>query len=48
MPSGLGGRLIIVVRQADENLAFNKNFNFNLKACLGCFNGFMALIASYQ
>ena len=47
MPSGLGGRLIIVVRQADENLAFSKNFNFNLKACLGYLNGFIVLIASY-
>ena len=26
MPSGLGGRLIDVVRQADENLAVSKNF----------------------
>ena len=51
MPSGLGGRLIVVVRQADENLAVSKNLkfsNFNLKAHLGCLNGFMALIASSQ
>ena len=50
MPGGLGGRLILVVMQADENLAVNKNLkfgNFNLKARLGCLNG-MALIASYQ
>ena len=26
MPSSLGGRLFIVVRQADENLAVSKNF----------------------
>ena len=26
MPSGLGGRSIVVVRQADENLAVSKNF----------------------
>ena len=26
MPSSLGGRSIIVVRQADENLAVSKNF----------------------
>ena len=26
MPSGLGGRSFIVVRQADENLAVSKNF----------------------
>ena len=26
MPSSLGGRSIIVVRQADENLAVTKNF----------------------
>ena len=50
MPSSLGGRSIIVVRQADANLAVSKNFKFgdyNLKACLGCLNGFMALIALY-
>ena len=46
-----GGRSFIVIRQADENLAVNKNLkfgNFNLKACLGCLNGFMALVASYE
>ena len=51
MPSGLGGRLIVVVRQVDENLAVSKNLKFsyfNLKAHLGCLNGFMALIASSQ
>ena len=26
MPSSLGGRLFIVVRQGDENLAVSKNF----------------------
>ena len=26
MPSSLGSRLIVVVRQADENLAVSKNF----------------------
>ena len=46
MPSSLGGRSFIVVRQADENLAVSKNFgNFNLKARLGCLN---ALVASYE
>ena len=51
MPSGLGGRSFIVVRQADKNLAVSKNLkfgNFNLKARLDCLNGFMVLIASYQ
>ena len=50
IPSSLGGRSILVVRQADENLVVSKNFkicNFNLKAHLGCLNGFMALIALY-
>ena len=45
MPSSLGSRLFIVVRQADENLAVSINF---LKAHLGCLNGFMALVASYE
>ena len=51
MPSSLGGRSFIVVRQADENIAVSKIFkfgNFNLKARLGCLNGFMALVASYE
>ena len=51
MPSRLGGRSFIVVRQEDENLAVSKNLkssNFNLKARLGCLNGFMALVASYE
>ena len=51
MPSSLGGKSIVVVRQADENLSVSKNLkfgNFNLKARLGCLNGYMALIASYQ
>ena len=57
MPSSLGGRSFIVVRQADENLAVSKNLqlakilklgNFNLKARFGCLNGFMALLASYE
>ena len=48
MPSSLGSRLIVVVRQADENLAVNENFYFNLKALLGCLNGFMALITLYR
>ena len=51
MPSSLGGRSFIVVRQADENLAVSKNLkfgNFNLKARLGCLNGFMAIVASYE
>ena len=50
-PSSLGGRLILVVRQADKNLAVSKILKFgklNLKARLGCLNGFMALMASYQ
>ena len=50
-PSSLGGRSFIVVRQADENLAlakFLKFGNFNEKARLGCLNGFMALVASYE
>ena len=51
MPSSLGGRSFIVVRQADKNLTVSKNFkfsNFNLKARLGCLNGFMELVASYE
>ena len=51
MPSSLGSRSILVVRQTDENLAVSKILkfgNFNLNACLGCLNGYMALIASYQ
>ena len=51
MPSSLGGRSFIVVRQADKNLAVSKILKFgkfNLKPRLGCLNGFMALIASYQ
>ena len=51
MPSSLGGRSFIVVRQADKNLAVNKKLkfdNFNLKARLRCLNGFMALLASYE
>ena len=51
MPSSLGSRSFIVVRQADENLAVSKNFkirNFNLKAHLCCLNGFMVLVASYE
>ena len=51
MPSSLGGRSFIVVRQADKNLAVSKILkfgNFNLKACLGCLNGFMVLVASYE
>ena len=31
MPSSLGCRLFIVVRQADENLAVNKNFKIRFK-----------------
>ena len=52
MPSSLGGRLIIVVRQPDENLEVSKKFekygNFILKTRLGYLNGFMVLIALYQ
>ena len=50
MPSTLGGRSFIVVRQADENLAVSKNLkfgSFNLKARLGCLNGFMVLLCSF-
>ena len=52
MPSSLGNRLTVVVRQAgrqaDEMLAVLKFDNFNSKAHLGCLNGFMVPIASYQ
>ena len=51
MPSSLGGRSILVVRQADKNLVVSKIIkfgNFNLKARLGCLNVFMVLIASYR
>ena len=59
MPSSLGCRLIVVVRQAgrqagrqaDEMLVVHRIFkfnNFNSKARLGCSNGFMAPIALYQ
>ena len=44
------GRLLCSGRQADEMLAvykFLKFDNFNSKARLGCFNGFMAPIALY-
>ena len=50
-PSSLGCRLIVAVRQADEKLAVHKILKFdnlNSKARLGCLNGFMAPIASYQ
>ena len=50
-PSSLGCRSIVVVRQADNLLAVYKILkfdNFNCKACLGCLNGFMVPIASYQ
>ena len=47
-PSSLGGRSIVVVRQADKNLTVSEIFKFNLKAHLGCLNGFMVLMASYQ
>ena len=51
MPSSLGGRSFIVVRQADENHVLHlakilKFGNFNLKARLGCLNRFMVLVAS--
>ena len=51
MPSSLGGRSFVVVRQADKNLAVRKILkfgNFNSKAHLGCLKGFMALVASYE
>ena len=51
MPSGLGGRSIVVVRQADKILRLVKVLkfgNFNLKAYLGCLNEFMVLIALSQ
>ena len=51
MPSSLGGRSFIVVRQADKNLQLAKILkfgNFNLKTCLGCLNGFVALVAPYE
>ena len=51
MPSCLGGRSFIVVRQAGKILQLAKILkfgNFNLKARLGCLNGFMALVASYE
>ena len=50
MPSSLGGRSFIVVRQTKIlQLAKILQFdNFNLKARLGCLNGFMALVASYE
>ena len=54
MPSSLGGRSIVVVRQAGRQMKilqlgiFLKFDNFNSKACLGCLNGFMALIPSHQ
>ena len=50
MPSSLGGRSTVVVRQM-KILQFSKFLkfdNFNSKACLVCLNGFMVLIASYQ
>ena len=48
MPSSLSGRSIVVVRQADDILAVLKFTNFNFKACLGCLNRFIVLIALYQ
>ena len=51
MPSSLGSRSFIVVRQAEKILQLAKILkfgNFNLKARLGCLNGFMALVASYE
>ena len=44
MPSSLGGRSFIVVRQAEKKILqvakILKFDNFNLKARLGCLNGF--------
>ena len=48
MLNTLGGRSIVVVRQTKIlQLAKFKFDNFN-SACLGCLNGFMVPIASYQ
>ena len=54
-PSSLDSRLIVVVsqasRQADDILAVYKLLkftNFNSKARLGCLNGFIVPMASYQ
>ena len=46
MPSSLGGRLIVLVRQGGRQtkilqFATFKIYNFNSKAHLGCLNGFM-------
>ena len=51
MPSSLGCRSIIVVRQADECLQFTRILkfdNFISNTCLGCLNGFKMPIASYK
>ena len=47
-PSGSGGKAIIVASEWDEILAvydFFKIDNFNSKACLGCLNRFILLMA---
>ena len=47
MPSNLGSRSIVVVRQT-KILQFTKLLKFNSKAPSGCLNGFMVPIALYQ
>ena len=45
---GLGGRSVVVVRQADEILSVYEIFklnNFNFKLRSGCLNGIMVLKA---
>ena len=51
MPSSLGSRSFIVVGRQTKILQlakFLKFEDFNLKARLGCLNGFMALVALYE
>ena len=53
-PSGLGSRLIIVVRQVDKTLSLYhfticlKYDDFSSGACLGCLNRFIVLTTPYQ
>ena len=44
IPGSLGGRLIVMVRQANSEKILKFN-NFNCKAHLICLNGFIVLIA---
>ena len=45
--SGLGGRLIVAVRQANNFLQYTKLLKLTSNAHLGCLNGFIIPVTSY-